>query len=134
MLITGIMAIWLFFRKRLFINRFFQGWCIAMAPAGFIAVLCGWFVTESGRQPYIVYGLMRTIDVSSPVLGEYVLMSLLAFIVVYAFVFGAGTYYIFKSIFKGPVNVDHDESHEIFGQQNPSLLTHILPEHKGLDL
>lgn len=101
MIFTGIMAIILHFRKRLFDCRPFLMWCAAMTPAGFIALLAGWFVTEVGRQPYVAYGVLRTSDMVSPVLGEYVALSLLAFVVVYTLLFGAASYYILKLIGKG---------------------------------
>ncbi len=73
-----------------------------MAPAGWVAILAGWFVTEVGRQPWSIYGVLRTGESVSPVLGEYIALSLLAFIVVYTIVFGAGVYYILKLIRQGP--------------------------------
>ena len=101
--LTGLMAIFLYFRKALFTQKWFQLWCIIMTPAGFIAILAGWFVTEMGRQPYVVYGLMRTSEATSPVLGQHIFLSLMAFIIVYTFIFGAGIYYIAKLIRMGPV-------------------------------
>ena len=65
-----------------------------MGPSGFVAVLAGWTVTETGRQPFTVYGLLRTIDSASPLAAPAVTMSLLAFVVVYFVVFAMGTYYI----------------------------------------
>jgi cytochrome d ubiquinol oxidase subunit I len=103
MIATGLIALVLFFKKRLFETAWFQYWCMALTPAGFIAVLAGWFVTEIGRQPYVVYGLLRTAEAASPVSASPIAISLLAFVVVYAFVFGAGSYYILKLIAKGPV-------------------------------
>jgi cytochrome d ubiquinol oxidase subunit I len=102
MIATGAAALVLFFRKRLFDSAWFHYWCMAMTPAGFIAVLAGWFVTEIGRQPYIVYGLLKTAEAVSPVSAGPIAISLAAFIVVYVFVFGAGSYYILKLIAKGP--------------------------------
>lgn len=103
MALTGLMAIFLYFRNALFTKKWFQIWCFVMTPAGFIAILAGWFVTEMGRQPYVVYGLMRTSEAVSPVLGQYIFLSLMAFIIVYTFIFGAGIYYIAKLIRIGPV-------------------------------
>lgn len=103
MALTGVIAIVLFFRKRLFDTRWFQGWCMALAPSGFVAVLAGWFVTEVGRQPYVAYGILRTEDAVSPVLGSHVAISLMAFIIAYIIIFGAGTYYILHIIAKGPI-------------------------------
>jgi cytochrome bd ubiquinol oxidase subunit I len=69
---------------------------VAMAPSGFIAVLAGWVTTEVGRQPFTVYGLLRTADSVSPIAAPAVATSLLVFIVVYFTVFGAGVYYILR--------------------------------------
>jgi len=102
MIFTGVTAAILFVRKQLFNKRWFQLWCMAMTPAGFVTVLAGWFVTEIGRQPYIVYGVMRTAETISPVMGSQVALSLLAFIFSYVFIFGAGSYYILRLIGKGP--------------------------------
>jgi cytochrome bd ubiquinol oxidase subunit I len=102
MIATGLLALVLYLRKRLFDTTWFQYWCMALTPAGFIAVLAGWFVTEIGRQPYIVYGLLKTADAISPVSAGPIAISLLAFIVVYVLVFGAGSYYVLKLIAKGP--------------------------------
>lgn len=106
MILTGVVAAFLHFRKRLFDTRWFQLWCMALTPSGFIAVLSGWFVTEIGRQPYTVYGLLRTSESVSPVVGAHVAISLAAFVVVYFFVFGAGSYYILRLIGKGPQPMD----------------------------
>lgn len=102
MILTGIFAIFLYFRKQLYSARWFQYWCMAMTPSGFIAILAGWFVTEVGRQPYIAYGVIRTTDGVSPVISEQIAITLLAFIITYIFIFGAGSYYILKLIGKGP--------------------------------
>lgn len=66
-------------------------------PSGFIAVLAGWFTAEVGRQPWVVYGLIRTEDAITPSLsGAAVLLSLAAFATVYALIFSAGTLYIYR--------------------------------------
>jgi len=72
------------------------------APSGFVAVLAGWVTAEVGRQPYLVYGVLRTADMVSPVAAGAVAASLLFFIVVYAIVFTAGALYILRLISKGP--------------------------------
>ncbi|HYT96992.1 MAG TPA: cytochrome ubiquinol oxidase subunit I [Casimicrobiaceae bacterium] len=103
MLATALWGLWLRWRGRLFKSRAYQNACIAMLPAGFIAVLAGWTVTEVGRQPWIVYGLMRTRDAVSPSLtGADVLMSVLLYVVVYLVVFGAGIYYMTRLARAGP--------------------------------
>ena len=105
MILTGIIGAYLFFRKRLFDTRNFQLWCMAMTPTGFIAVLAGWFVTEVGRQPWTAYGVIRTSESISPVIAGQVALTLVGFIVVYTFVFGAGSFYILKLIGKGPKSI-----------------------------
>ncbi len=111
MILTGLFAFFLYLKKCLFDTRIFQIWCMGMTPTGFIAVLSGWFVTEVGRQPWTAYGVIRTTDSISPVVTEQVLLTLIGFIVVYTFVFGAGSYYIIKLIKKGPKIIDENEEY-----------------------
>jgi cytochrome d ubiquinol oxidase subunit I len=121
MILTGAIALILQLRKKLFNTEWFLYWCVLMSPAGFIAVLAGWFVTEIGRQPYIVYNLIRTSEASSPVLGQYIFVSLIAFVVVYTFIFGAGTYYIIKLIRKGPNMIKNEEIYGFHSLENPGI-------------
>jgi len=65
-------------------------------------VIAGWVVTESGRQPWIVYGLTRTADATSPVAAATVATSLALFVAVYGIVFAMGIYYINRLINRGP--------------------------------
>jgi cytochrome d ubiquinol oxidase subunit I len=129
MIATGLIAIVLYFSKRLFDNRLFQLWCMALTPAGFIAVLAGWFVTEVGRQPWIVYGLLRTEDAASPVIGTAVAFSLAAFVIVYTFIFGAGSYYILKLIGNGPQT--EDEPYGSHGVKEPPIVTDAAGKKGG---
>src|SRR6202521_4405835 len=69
---------------------------------GFVAVIAGWVVTETGRQPWIVQGLLRTADATSPVPGASIAGTLALFIVVYGIVFAMGIYYINRLIEQGP--------------------------------
>jgi cytochrome bd ubiquinol oxidase subunit I len=94
---------WLRLRGRLFDSPAFLFVCNFMAPAGFVAVIAGWTVTEVGRQPWVVYGLLRTRDAVSPsITGFDVLLSLLLYTVVYAVIFSAGLYYLFRIAQTGP--------------------------------
>jgi len=103
MLTTSISGLLLWWRGRLFSARWFLYVCALMTPAGFAAVLCGWYTAEIGRQPWIVYGLLRTNDAFSGVEYGSVVASLIAFVSVYALVFGFGTWYIIKLLRAGPV-------------------------------
>lgn len=82
--------------------RFYLKFVSYCWPLGFIAILSGWIVTESGRQPWIVSGVLRTRDALSPVDGLSVAISLALFLIVYSMVFSTGIYYIRKMIQKGP--------------------------------
>jgi cytochrome d ubiquinol oxidase subunit I len=73
-----------------------------MGPSGFIAVLAGWFTTEVGRQPFTVYGLLRTVDSASPLATPAVASSLIAFVIVYFLLFTAGIVYILRLMAQPP--------------------------------
>jgi len=75
---------------------------MAMGPAGFIAVLAGWITTETGRQPFTVYGLLRTVESASPLAAPAVGSSLIAFVIVYFAVFSAGVIYILRMMATPP--------------------------------
>jgi len=97
-------------RGRLYDARWLHRASVFMAPAGFVAVLAGWITTEVGRQPYTIYGLLRTSDSLSPVAAPAVATSLIAFIIVYFFVFGAGTFFILRLINGTPGGQPNTES------------------------
>ncbi|MFZ4607540.1 MAG: cytochrome ubiquinol oxidase subunit I [Caulobacter sp.] len=98
----GVWGVVLIARKRLEDSTCFLRAAVAMGPAGFVAVIAGWIVAEVGRQPWTIYGVLRTADSASPVGAGQVSASLLAFIVIYAIVFSAGAIYILRLIAKGP--------------------------------
>ena len=87
-------------------NRLFLRAAVAMGPAGFVAVISGWVVAEVGRQPYVIYGVLRTADAVSPVSAGQVSASLLAFMTIYAIIFCAGVIYILRLIAAGPAIAD----------------------------
>ncbi|MCX8515590.1 MAG: cytochrome ubiquinol oxidase subunit I [Alphaproteobacteria bacterium] len=102
MIALGITSAVAYYRQWLYSRRWLQISWMAMMPAGFIALLAGWFVTETGRQPYVAYGIIRTAHAVSPsITTPQLLWSLLSFVIMYCFVFGAGSYYILKLIGKG---------------------------------
>src|SRR3546814_15398642 len=94
---------------------------VLMGPSGFIAVIAGWVTTEVGRQPWTVYGLLRTADSVSPLDAPAVAASLLAFVIVYFAVFGAGTWYILRLMAKPP------EPHESATLAGPARTAGITP-------
>src|SRR3954468_22835097 len=110
MLGLGLLSLWMRWRGTLYESRLLHGFALAMAPSGFIAVLAGWITTETGRQPFTVYGLLRTADSASPLAAPAVASSLIAFIVVYFIVYAAGVIYLFRLMAAPPHH----------GEQGPS--------------
>ncbi len=102
MLLLGLMSLWLRWRRKLFGSRLFLRFALAMGPAGLIAILAGWLTTEIGRQPWIVYGVMRTKDAVSNHSVLALSTTLTLFIVVYFAVFGTGISYMLKLVAAGP--------------------------------
>jgi cytochrome d ubiquinol oxidase subunit I len=100
----GLLSLYARYRGRLYVSRPLLKFAVAMGPSGLIAVLAGWVTTEVGRQPWTVYGLMRTAESASPLAAPAVAASLAAFVVIYFLVFGAGVLYIFKLLSKPPVS------------------------------
>ena len=96
MLGIGVWSLWTRFRHKLYEAPWLHRAAIVMGPSGFAAVLAGWMVTEVGRQPYTVYGLLTTAASASPITATAVGSSLVAFIVVYFALFGSGTFYILR--------------------------------------
>ena len=92
----GLLSLWSRWRGTLYEFRPLHLFAMAMGPAGFIAVLAGWITTETGRQPFTVYGLLRTVESASPLAAPAVGSSLIAFVIVYFAVFSAGVIYILR--------------------------------------
>lgn len=100
MITLGVLSVWLRYRRRLYHSRPFHWFALCMGPAGLLALLAGWVTTEVGRQPWVVYGYLRTIDAVSLHSTLQMSISLLAFIVVYCSVFGVGYVYLARLIKK----------------------------------
>ncbi|GAA0587308.1 cytochrome ubiquinol oxidase subunit I [Caenispirillum bisanense] len=114
------------------------GWYLALSqwclPIGFVAILAGWVVTEAGRQPWVVYGLMRTADGVTPTLtGGDVAFSFGLFIVAYAVIFPAGIWFIRKLVVKGPPpELEPLGKAPVFGQKQPAAFgADSSRPHKG---
>lgn len=99
----GVWGAWLIWRGKLAQALWFLRACVVMGPAGFVAVIAGWVVAEVGRQPYVIYGVLRTADAVSPVTPGVVSASLLAFILIYALIFSAGALYVLRLMAEGPL-------------------------------
>ena len=102
MLGIGLWSLWGRVRGRLYEMSWLHRAAVLMGPSGFAAVLAGWITTEVGRQPFVIYGVLRTADAASPLDAPAVAASLIAFILVYFTVFGIGVWYILKLMGKAP--------------------------------
>lgn len=118
-LFVAIYAQWLRWRKHLFDKTMFLRLCVLIAPLGFLSTIAGWMTAESGRQPWIVYGLMRTAEGASMVPMSQVMTSLILFIIVYGFVFTFYLIYVFKLIRTGPPAI----------KDKPPFNIEVLPFH-----
>ncbi len=103
---VGVAGLILRWRRSLYHARWFHRIALVMAPSGLVAVLAGWVTTEVGRQPFTVYGLLRTADSVSPIAAPAVGASLVAFIIVYFLVFGVGVFYLLRLMGRTPGPVD----------------------------
>jgi len=99
--ISGAVLRW---RGRLFDAHWFHGICALATPLGFVGVLAGWTVTETGRQPFVVYGHLRTADAVSPLAAGSVATSLLIFAVLYNLLLLAALFYGIRLVLRGPVD------------------------------
>jgi cytochrome d ubiquinol oxidase subunit I len=110
MILTGLTGAFLWWRGRLFETRWFlwpaqHAWWI-----GFVAVISGWIVTETGRQPWVAHGILRTADAVSPVAAHTVASTLVLFVLVYGIVFAMGIYYLNRLIVRGPQSPELEPS------------------------
>ena len=122
MLGIGLWSLWSRWRKTIYESAWLHRAAVAMGPSGFIAVLAGWYTTEVGRQPWTVYGYLRTSNSLSPVSAAAVGTSLLLFICVYFIVFGTGVYYLLKLMRRPPTPL---EDHEL--DAGPTRTAGITP-------
>jgi cytochrome d ubiquinol oxidase subunit I len=112
MLGLGLFSLWARWRGTLYEFKLLHIFAMAMGPAGFIAVLAGWITTETGRQPFTVYGLLRTAEAASPLAAPAVGSSLIAFIIVYFAVFSTGAIYILRLMASPPHPGEQGPSHD----------------------
>lgn len=117
----GAASLWLRYSGRLYDNRGVLRAAVALGPSGLVALLAGWVTTEVGRQPYTVYGVLRTADSVSPVGAPGLAVSLAAFVTVYALVFGAGILLLLRLLAKAP------HPHETGPQKIPMHAAGIVP-------
>jgi cytochrome bd ubiquinol oxidase subunit I len=116
MIASSFLGVFLWWRKELFKTRWYLWPAQHVWWIGFAAIIAGWTVTEGGRQPWLVYGVLRTLDGTSPVLGSQVALTLALFVAVYGIVFSMGIYYINRLIAVGPTGPATEPSSDLPGQ------------------
>lgn len=102
LLITAMTGLYLRWRGRLFTTRWYQFVCMGCIPLGFIATLAGWVVTEVGRQPYVVYGHLRTADAVSPIATGAVGSSIAIAFILYNLLLLSFFFYSGRMVLRGP--------------------------------
>ena len=102
MALLGMWSLLARLRRRLYEWRLLHRFALIMGPSGFVAVICGWITTEVGRQPWVIYGLLRTREAVSPIATPGVTGSLVAFVLVYFTVFAAGALYVLRLMAQPP--------------------------------
>ena len=130
MIAAALLGAFYWWRGTLFEERWYLRVMANCWWIGFIAVISGWIVTETGRQPWVVYGVMRTADATSPVAAHAVLGTLILFVLAYGTVFWFGIYYINRLIARGPDPATTGGSEHFSG--NPMSAAHDREsvEHK----
>lgn len=124
----GLWAAWRWLDRSIDRARWLHRAMVLMSPAGFVAVLAGWVATEVGRQPYVIYGVLRTDEAVSPVTAAQVSASLLAFLIAYAIIFTAGAIYILRLIARGP---EADSAPPVAHERAPGTAFAAMPPEPG---
>lgn len=119
MLLLAWVSAFAWWRGRLLRWRWLPALWRWMLPSGFVALVAGWYVTEMGRQPYVVYGVLRTADAVGPQSAWMTAISLGVYVLGYAFVFGWGLWYLVKIARTGP-QPQADGPHLDHGEHTPA--------------
>jgi cytochrome bd ubiquinol oxidase subunit I len=98
----SIIGAYLRWRHHLFTQRWFFIALVMASPLSFIAIISGWIVTEAGRQPWVVYGVMRTAEAASPLVAANVGLTAILFTIVYAFLLVGFLWFFIRTIVQGP--------------------------------
>jgi len=118
MLLLASWALLARYRGTLYRSEWLHRCSLYMGPAGLIALVAGWITTEVGRQPWIVYGVMRTKDAVSNHSVMALTTTLVMFVVIYFFVFGTGVAFMLKLVGRGPQHFESDPADD-------------APDHQG---
>ncbi|MFC5422850.1 cytochrome ubiquinol oxidase subunit I [Bosea eneae] len=105
MFTLAVVSLWLRYRGKLFTTRWFLRALVVMTPSGVLATLGGWYTAEIGRQPFVIYGMLRTADAVSPIPAQTLLTTLIAFVCVYSVFFAAFLVFTLRIIRNGPAEL-----------------------------
>ncbi|MBY7956939.1 cytochrome ubiquinol oxidase subunit I [Vibrio fluvialis] len=108
MILSALTALWLRRKGKLYDTKLFHRFVLLMGPSGLIALLAGWFTTEIGRQPWVVYGMMRTRDAASNHDVLQMSITLALFVIIYFSVFTVGITFMMRLVGKGPTAVEQE--------------------------
>jgi cytochrome bd ubiquinol oxidase subunit I len=106
MFVVVCIGSWLRIQRRLYSSRWFLRILVWMVPSGFLATIGGWYTAEVGRQPWVVYGHLRTADAVSPVPPAAVLSTFLLIVAVYSLFFSGFLAFALKAIRNGPESLE----------------------------
>jgi cytochrome d ubiquinol oxidase subunit I len=127
----AVTSLWLRWQGRLFSTRWFLRALVIMTPSGIFATLGGWYVAETGRQPWVIFGLLRTLDAVSPVPAGVLLSSLIGFIGVYTLFITAFLVFALRMIRRGPSEAPPQA--EATGSLKPALMPPLTATLTGTD-
>lgn len=113
MIALAVWSAWAHWRRRPYHSRALSRFALWMGPSGLIALLAGWYTTEIGRQPWVVYGLMRTADAVSDHSALTLSVTLVVLLIVYAGVFGMGIRYMLRLVKRGPDSTENPPDMEV---------------------
>jgi cytochrome bd ubiquinol oxidase subunit I len=122
----AVASLWLRWQGHLFSTRWFLRLLVMMAPSGVIATLGGWYLAEAGRQPWVIYGILRTADAISPVPAAALLSTLIAFVCVYALFMAAFLLFTARMIRRGPLAAPAQA--EASGSLKPALKSSVMDD------
>ena len=122
----AVASLWLRWQGRLFSTRWFLRALVVMAPSGVFATLGGWYLAETGRQPWVIYGILRTTDAISPVPAAVLLSTLIAFVCIYALFMAAFLFFTARMIRRGPLMAPAQA--EASGSLKPALKSSMMDD------
>jgi cytochrome bd ubiquinol oxidase subunit I len=105
MFVVAVASLYLRRTGRLFTAKWFLRTLVVMSPSGIVATLAGWYLAETGRQPWVIYGLLRTIDAVSPVPASALLSTFIAFVCIYTVFMTAFLIFVRRIIRRGPEEI-----------------------------